>query len=183
MDRNRWRLRGAAVATLSIGAFLLLVATAAAPPDRTVRIRDKCEPESFNAAVGAGTCVGEGNVTFQDFIEKLQMLGRDPRWSFDPRHVNVSSGRQLAVENRGGEFHTYTGVENFGGGFVEDLNELSGNPDPAPECFAGPGPTSLFLPAGATGAIATGAGSALPNGFHRFQCCVHPWQRNTVRVR
>jgi len=38
--------------------------------------------------------------------------------------------------NRGGEEHTFTEVEEFGGGIVPVLNALSGNPEVAPECLA-----------------------------------------------
>ena len=36
-----------------------------------VRMRDKCDPLTFNFAIGPGTCVGNGNVTFSDFIAEL----------------------------------------------------------------------------------------------------------------
>src|SRR5688500_8541319 len=32
---------------------------------------DRCEPESFDAAVGPGTCVRNGGVTFDKFAERL----------------------------------------------------------------------------------------------------------------
>jgi hypothetical protein len=47
----------------------------------------------------------------------------------------VKVGQTLLAANRGGEVHTFTEVEKFGGGIVPDLNALSGNPTPAPECL------------------------------------------------
>ena len=49
--------------------------------------------------------------------------------------MNVSVGQTLVAINRGGEEHTFTEVEHFGGGFAPLLDNLSGNPDPAPECL------------------------------------------------
>jgi hypothetical protein len=78
--------------------------------------------------------------------------------------------------NRGGEVHTFTEVEEFGGGIVPPLNVLTNNPVIAPEC-ASLGPDD-FVAAGATyrEEPLEHAGTA------RFQCCIHPWMRLEVKV-
>jgi plastocyanin len=82
----------------------------------------------------------------------------------------------VQAQNNGGEVHTFTEVDEFGGGIVPPLNVLSGNPLPAPECLQlGLGD---FIPAG---------GQSAPDledpGVHHYQCCIHPWMRADVIVR
>jgi hypothetical protein len=89
--------------------------------------------------------------------------------------VALKSTRSLEVVNVGGEVHTFTPVAEFGGGFVVELNNLSGNPVPAPECLDFG--SIQFLPAGSV----TPLGS-LAEGTHRFMCCIHPWMRTTAEV-
>lgn len=48
--------------------------------------------------------------------------------------LEVSEGTSLPVMNTGGELHTYTEVEDFGGGVVPMLNQLSGKTTVTPEC-------------------------------------------------
>src|SRR5829696_3338755 len=38
---------------------------------RLVTMLDACDPTSFNAVIGPGTCVRNGGVTFQQFINEL----------------------------------------------------------------------------------------------------------------
>ncbi len=81
----------------------------------------------------------------------------------------------MQAHNSGGEVHTFTEVAEFGGGIIQDLNDLTGNPVPAPECLA---PNLEFIPAG---------GSNDPDvediGEHKYMCCIHPWMRATVTVK
>lgn len=141
----------------------------------TFRMLDRCEPESFNAAIGPGTCVGDGKVTFDEFIAELMKKQTHHQWRNQPTRVAVKAGRDISVVNIGGETHTFTPVAEFGGGFLADLNELSGNPAPAPECLDF---GSLeFVPAGATADL-----GALSVGTHHFMCCIHPWMRTTAKV-
>ena len=152
-----------------------------APLDRpsaaafTFRMLDRCEPESFNAALGAGTCVGDGKVTFDEFIAELTKKQTHHQWRNQPTKVAMMAGREASVVNVGGEVHTFTPVAEFGGGFVPDLNELSGSPVPAPECLDFP--SIEFVPAGATAAL-----GSLAEGTHRFMCCIHPWMRTTAEI-
>jgi hypothetical protein len=85
-------------------------------------------------------------------------------------------GQTLLAVNQGGEVHTFTEVENFGGGIVLALNALSGNPVPAPEC--------LNLVAGdfvAPGASYTD--EVEEPGTEHYQCCIHPWMRLDLHAR
>ncbi len=157
-----------------------------ADEDRIIRIGilDKCDPATFNAAFGAGTCVGGGDVTLAEFIAELTRDQRVDDWVFDPDEFEVRQAQRLVLVNRGGETHTFTRVAAFGGGFVPELNALSGNPTPRPECArvlrdgsleAQPASTNnIFVPAGATVPGPTASGGA------KFQCCIHPWMRTTV---
>jgi hypothetical protein len=56
----------------SVTLFLSALAQAQTP--KTIAIRDACDPDSFNAVVGPGTCIAghHGNTLFEDFIAELQ---------------------------------------------------------------------------------------------------------------
>ena len=104
--------------------------------ERSVQMLDACDPESFNAVLGAGTCTRNGGgVTFDRFIALLERNQTVGSWRFSPTQVTVHVGDVLIAVNRGGEVHTFTEVEAFGGGFIPELNALSGSPVPAPECL------------------------------------------------
>lgn len=136
---------------------------------------DRCEPESFNALFGPGTCVGDGKVTVDEFIAELVKKQTHHQWRNQPTRVALKANRPLTIHNIGGEVHTFTPVAAFGGGFIEDLNLLSGNPVPAPECLDFP--SIDFLSAGS---LTEHPGLSV--GTHRFECCIHPWMRTTVVV-
>jgi hypothetical protein len=143
---------------------------------RRVQMMDACDPQSFNAALGAGTCSRNGGVRFAKF---LQLLGKHQKvgsWHFAPASLNVRVGQELLAVNRGGEDHTFTEVEEFGGGFIPDLNVLSGVPIPAPECLSlAPGD---FVPPGGTT-----TDEVEEEGTELYQCCIHPWMRAVVTAR
>jgi hypothetical protein len=106
--------------------------------------------------------------------------------------LDLRSGDQTTIQNAGGETHTFTRVNNFGGGFKARLNALTGNPDPVPECaqiLPGgtlvPQPesdTNQFVEAGKTEPGPTAGSTALPRGVSRWECCIHPWMRMIVVV-
>jgi hypothetical protein len=87
------------------------------------------------------------------------------------------------VKNVGGEVHTFTPVAEFGGGFIPDLNDLSGNPVPAPECLDFG--TMVFVPSGGSSFIPGTALAAVADadGAAKIECCLHPWMRAVVRIK
>ena len=143
--------------------------------DVIVNMHDACDPTTFNAAIRPGACVRNGGVKFDDFISQLTRLGFVGSWHFAPKNVNAKTGEQFLVVNRGGEVHTFTEVEEFGGGIVPDLNERAHLPKIAPECqslesddFVAPG--------------ATYEEDIEEAGNEKYQCCIHPWMRLEVHV-
>jgi len=176
-------------------ALVSLFAPGSGTPAETkaVKIRDECDPTTFNAVLGPGACVGDGKTTFAEFIQELTADQSVEAWRFSPPNFDVVAGKMLLLESRGGETHTFTKVEQFGGGFVPGLNAPSGNPHPRPECAIllpdgrlRPQPVSesnIFVEAGETEAGPTAGGAILPAGEEsRFQCCIHPWMRTIIKV-
>lgn len=166
-----------------VGAIALLSLTAGAGAvqgDKKIRMYDDCEPTSFNAVLGDGACIGNGHTTFDEFIAELAATQDAHTWRNQPSAMRVNVGRSTLIENLGGEVHTFTPVANFGGGFISDLNGISGNPVPAPECLNFG--SIVFIPAGATEEGPTAGSSDLPVGSHKFQCCIHPWMRTVIEV-
>jgi hypothetical protein len=173
---------------------------------KTIRIWDACDPESFNAAVGPGTCQAghHGQTQFQDFFGELLLDQIAGGWRFNPLlnttagtlklvRLEVDPGDRLSLQNVGGEVHTFTKVEEFGGGFFAPLNGNTGNPQPAPECARilpdgslAPQPetdTNQFVEAGTTELGPFAGTHVLPLGVTHWQCCVHPWMRMDIKVR
>ena len=171
-----------AVVWLALAAMATLSFTtnAAVQGDKKIRLLDDCEPVSFNAVLGDGACIGNGHTTFDEFIAELAATQDAHKWRNQPSNMLLNVGRPTLIENVGGEVHTFTPVAEFGGGFIPDLNGISGNPVPAPECLNIP--ALVFIPAGATEEGPT-AGSDLPVGSHKFQCCIHPWMRTVIDVQ
>src|SRR5262245_15956157 len=144
----------------SLGALFVLAlgSTALADDVQELRLRDQCDPVTFDAAAGPGTCVGDGNITFDAFIAELAEEQSVGAWRFNPDHFDMDMDEPLRLVSRAGETHTFTRVAQFGGGFVAPLNALSGNPIPALECAVvhpdgsltpqPPGPTNNFVTAG-----------------------------------
>jgi plastocyanin len=159
---------GVAVATAGAVGF--------ASEIRNVQMMDACDPETFNAAFGDGTCVRNGGVQLDNFFHQLEVTGQAGAWHFAPGQARLRDGQAVQATNHGGEVHTFTEVEEFGGGFIPELNELAGTPDPAPECLA-LGPAD-FVPPGASTPP-----DAEEKGTHHYMCCIHPWMRTDVVVR
>ncbi len=174
----------------SIGSLLALLAplaltfcgdkaTNAVTPvtNGSVAILDECDSASFNAALGAGACTRQGTVTFAAFNAELAANQSVSTWRFDPATLSISLGGNIIATNQGGETHTFTEVEQFGGGTVPALNQASGNLIEAPECAA---ITSADM-------IAPGSSFTTDRetatGIHLYQCCIHPWMRETVTVQ
>ncbi len=144
--------------------------------DVRVNMLDACDPDTFNAVIGPGTCIRNGGVTFDQFIAELTRLAFSAPWRFAAQNANVRIGQTFAAVNLGGEEHTFTEVAAFGGGIVPVLNTLAQTPVVAPEC------TTLdaddFVAPGDTYRETVDHGGSL-----KFQCCIHPWMRLEATVR
>ena len=167
------------VLTTAAGVALAAASIAlAAPSSGTVVMLDACDPATFNAALGEGACERPGGgVTIDTLVEQLLTHGTAPSWRF-AGPATVAAGGTLTAVNKGGEFHTFTKVAAFGGGCVDELNDLLGL-TPVPECAQAPG---IFFSTGAArGESVTTA--PLAAGTHRFLCLIHPWMRSTVTAK
>ena len=155
-----------------------------------VELEDDCEPASFNAAFGAGVCLGDGETTVAEFIAELTATGQAEDWEFDPSMLTIRGGRPVILENKGGETHTFTMVEAFGGGFVKELNLLPDTAVVATECATTlpngdlvpkpPSAVNVFVDADKEASFKT---AGLTPGKYRFECCIHPWMRIVLTVK
>jgi plastocyanin len=182
---------------LTAGAISTIGALALASPSdasrgggQKIEMLDDCQPTSFNLAVGAGTCVGDGETSFGAFIAQVAATNKARAWKFDPSMLTIRNGRPVILENEGGETHSFTMVKHFGGGFIPILNQLSGNPVPAGECASTlpngtlvpkpPSAVNVFVAADREAAFRT---ARLKPGSYMFQCCIHPWMRVVLTVK
>jgi hypothetical protein len=184
--------------TLSIGALIFFTGAVGAQPNAVTIIgRDACDPDTFNFFVGPNTCVAgnHGTTPFLLFIAELQTDHIAGAWRFNPLldassgtfklvTLNLTAGQQTVIQNLGGETHTFTRVKQFGGGNVPVLNQLSENPNMAPECALGlpESDTNVIVEAGTSQAGPTAGTSALSEEVTYWQCCIHPWMRLKVAV-
>jgi len=168
---------GLAMAVM-LGVFVAPATAAGTPPPRLIFMNDACDPVTFNAMIGDGTCVRSGGVPLNLFLAQVQRLHRAPAWSFVPGTVVATSADPIEVRNIGGELHTFTEVAQFGGGFVPLLNQLAGNLTEVPECAAPPGDDNHFVPAGGSFVF-----TESESGTHLYQCCIHPWMHARLTIR
>jgi len=173
------------VLTLLVGFWAisnLVVSAQVAGNDNSISVMDTCLPgdPGWNPTGGCTLKPHEGDVPFAEFnallrspltIPPNQYLIGHPAWRNEPSHVTLAAGKRVRVTNKGGRGHTFTEVADFGGGFVPPLNI---GLNPAPACVAG---NTIPLPPGATIDL-----TGLAPGLHRYQCCIHPWMRATIRV-
>jgi plastocyanin len=142
---------------------------------KTILLFDACDPETFNDpvnGVGPGTCSRPGGIRFQSFIDELTRHHSVGAWHFAPQHTTLRVGDVLSSLNRGGEDHTFTEVDEFGGGNVAFLNQLAGLTDVAPECAQ----AQRIHPGGSSSEVED------EEGVEKYQCCIHPWMRAEVRI-
>ena len=149
-----------------------------------VTLVDACDPKTFNLlppdGAGPGTCMpagGEtsGGVTFTNFLALLGQNHFVGAWHMTPGEFRIKVGDVLAAVNQGGEEHTFTEVEDFGGGFVQPLNDLGGFGPTIPECN----------PFTDEGRLKPGERSEEvedDEGVEKYQCCIHPWMRTIVHI-
>jgi hypothetical protein len=136
--------------------------------DRTVNMMDACDGPSF-AAAGI-FCSRNGGVAFNQLIAQLLDHGSAGAWHNAPSQMDAKVGLTLSAVNKGGEFHTFTRVAKFGGGFVKEINDLL-HLTPVPECLA---ENNLVPPGG------TDSDDVVQSGTTLYQCCVHPWMQTVV---
>ena len=122
-------------------------------------------------------------MTFPQFLAELQATKAARDWRFTPEQVVGHFGIDVLGNNVGGEVHTFTPVKAFGGGMIDILNQLSGNPVEAAEC--GDLEPDDFVPSGGKYMIEAEemASVADASGIARVQCCIHPWMRSEVRLQ
>ena len=183
-------LVGGLVMLVGLSAIVARVTTAQVNSnDPNVAMVDNCDPTTFNAAVGPGTCAStphHHDTTFSEFIGLLlsplaaNIIGH-PAWQFAPGYVSVRAGQTVRVTNAGGEGHTFTEVAAYGGGFVPLLNGAVSPPAPAGTVpLVEAGACAAMPPVVAPGNTIQIKG--LSHGMHKFQCCIHPWMRAVVDV-
>jgi plastocyanin len=156
-----------------------------------IAIKDDCEPDDPGWTPTGGCLLKKGDVTEAEFSTFLQsplydnnlvdpdpLVGRflvgHPSWRNEPSHSMIKTGKRIHVKNEGGRNHTFTPVAEFGGGRVPPLRVGT----QLPECALAQGATDPYL-------VAPGGNLKLKTegeGIMRFQCCLHPWMRATVRV-
>lgn len=141
---------------------------------RHIVILDNCDPQTFNGCENR-----TGGMSFQTFIGQLQKHGRVQGWRFAPSVIHVTRSMTLPVVNRGGVIHDFTEVAEFGGGYSEGLNQLSGNLLPAPECVVDPNASPLVRNPDVNVLASGEQGEATfePGQARKYQCCLHPWMR------
>jgi plastocyanin len=185
------RLKRIALVVPALVAGVWMVTTVQAQVrsrDANVAMMDNCS--TSDPAYGAlGGCPEDapfpgsrsfrGDVPLAELLELLfsplapadHVIGH-PSWRNEPSYISAREGQNVRVSNRGGRVHTFTEVEDFGGGFVPLLNGAMAT---APEC-ANPA-TLTFVPYGGSTTV-----TGLESGLHKFQCCIHPWMRATIRI-
>ncbi len=145
---------------------------------------DECDPTTFNAALGPDFCKNVAlaalgfATTLSDLFAEAAAGHPNPGWDFEPDSLQIGQGTVVSVVDQGGEPHTFTEVEHFGGGFITLLNHGEAT---VPECEGGFSKVKVArtrILQGSTIQIPD-----LPEGEHRFQCCIHPWMRMTVDVK
>lgn len=143
----------------------------------TIAMRDDCDPSDPGWIPTGGCLRRQGNVNLAEFnaelsspVNPLALIGHQA-WRMDPSYLLLRAGGSVFVRNAGGRTHTFTEVANFGGGRVPPLNRDQAVP--APECAG-----AVNIPAGGTATV-----SGLAVGNHKFQCCIHPWMRELIKVK
>ncbi|MEO7711658.1 MAG: hypothetical protein ABIV10_01920 [Gemmatimonadaceae bacterium] len=142
-----------------------------------IAIRDDCDPRDPAWTRSGGCLRRRGNVNFAEFSRELSsplslaVVGHQA-WRNDPSYLVIPSGSTVHVRNEGGRAHTFTEVAQFGGGKIPSP-ALNKGLVTAPEC-----PGSINIPPGASVNVA-----GLSVGDHHFQCCIHPWMRELIKVK
>ena len=96
--RNLYRV----VVLAAVAAVAVLFPAFAYGDPSTIRMKDDCDPVSFNLAVPSPpgqppTCVGNGGTTFDDFIGQLVNHQFAGAWRFSPGHLKIDAGSSLRM--------------------------------------------------------------------------------------
>lgn len=162
------------IAIAMLAPLIAPSAAAAAPSNRELELRDKCDSASFNAVFGPGFCTTNGGVELDEFLADLND-GGSSHWWIRQRETELQQGGSVSAKNVGGIVHTFTEVSAFGKGCIPQFNVAV--PETRDNCdFARFGAT--VVPQGQTSAPEKPA-----VGVHKFQCLIHPWMRTTVTVK
>jgi len=171
-------------AALAVVGLLVLAGSAFGADQRVVKTQDDCDPATFNAALGAGACVGSGETTFQDLLDQFAATRSVDKWQFSRPDFNIDAGGTITVVDEGGEPHTFTRVAFFGNGCspLDNGEPVAGDirTGESIDCktFNPFADASTVFPGGPPLTV----GDLAP-GTARFQCMIHPWMRATVDVR
>ncbi len=187
------RVVSSAIAVLAIGLVALPTSAADAKGGgghvRRVRMLDRCDPASFNAALqrpgDPPICVPHSGelVTFDEFLAQLnpEDFGHE-KWSFKPDEIDLKMGDSISAEVKGGEFHSFTKVDEFGPGCVPLINDALGLAGPpAGDCAKELNPVFLGGSGSAPG-LPPVVVSGLAPGSYKYMCLIHPWMRAIVDV-
>ncbi len=175
----------ALIATLALS--MLAVPRTFADGGREIRLQDKCDSTTFNAVLGDGVCVGDGNVTFDQLIATLNPAdGGHDAWRFSRETLGIKAGEVVHVTNTGGEAHSFTEVFNFGTGFAgPPLDDALPPGTPPATPIIDPDPNHLEATFIATIVLPRESRdiAGLSAGTHNFQCLLHPWMRTVITVK
>ena len=84
----------AAFAAAVLVAFSGIAPAGASSDDaEVIEVEDDCDPETFDAAVGPGTCVGDGDTTFDELVEELEDDGEHGKWRNHPDDTSTTGSR------------------------------------------------------------------------------------------
>src|SRR5205823_11172156 len=89
------------------------------PSQLTIHVRDYCDPDTFNAGLGPGTCTRDtstGAINLNGFLTEATLDKSVGAWRFVPDRPMAREGATINLQNLGGETHTFTRVKRFGGG-------------------------------------------------------------------
>ncbi|HSU77940.1 MAG TPA: hypothetical protein VLI89_12755 [Burkholderiales bacterium] len=173
MNTNRFTL-----AFISLAASLAMPLPVAAHDEdhgAMVTIRDDCDPTDPGWAPTGGCLRKQGDVNLAEFNFELSsplssaVIGHQA-WRMDPPYLKIDTDDNVTIRNRGGRTHTFTEVQNYGGGRVPPLAK---GLIEAPECVQ-----AINIPAGGKAEV-----HGLAEGNHHFQCCIHPWMRALIKVQ
>jgi plastocyanin len=147
--------------------------------DRRARIAmlDDCDPSDPTWAQIGGCDQRRGDVSRAEFAAEnssplsLSVIGHQA-WRNDPSYLEIREGERVRIANEGGRVHTFTRVEQFGGGKAANP-ALNKGLTTSPEC-----PASIDVAPGDSIDL-----SGLAVGNHRFLCCFHPWMRGMIKVK